>query len=215
MSGRELSAAASYAAIGLGQVVKAVRIALTIGLLVFGVWAALPTIMRGQASPVVAPAATSAATVPAAVASALTTVDNALSQARQSGKAVPLTISLTDQDLTRSAAAYFPQTYAGITVSSPSVRIATGQIVLTAQAQSFLINGPLTATATPYASGTHLLVRLDAATVNGITLPDLVRDQLAQQLQAAIDSQVPARLQVSTVTATQGTLTVSGTALPQ
>lgn len=213
MSDRAFARAPSPLATAFALTVTAVRFVLTIGVLAVGLWAALPLIFR-QETPVVAPTVAVVGSLPPAVASALTSVDRALAQAQQSGKAVPLTVSLSEQDLTRAAAAYFPQTYVGVTVSAPNVRVTGGQLLLTAAARSLLVSGPLVAAATPYASDGKLLVRLDQATISGFAVPDLLRSQLQQQLQSAIDGQVPARLQVTSVTAAQGTLAVSGTALP-
>jgi len=184
------------------------------GLLAYGVWSAAPALLQTViALPTAAPDATPRP-LPTAVASAIGAVQSAITRAQQSGGAVAVSLAVTEQDLTRTAATYFPQTYAGVTVSSPSVRVASGQVVLTATARSFIGSGPLVATATPYASNGKLLIRIESASVAGVGLPDAIRAQLTQQLQAAVDSQVMPHLQVTGVTAQSGTLSLTGTALP-
>ena len=165
----------------------------------------------GEAAPSARP--TAAATVPAALSSGIATVDAALKQATQSGKTVPISLRITDADLTAAAQPYFPQSYAGITVTDPAVRLGPA-LTLTAKASSLIVSGALVASATPFASDGRLGLRLDSATVGGIALPEAVRTQLQQQLQNAINSSISARIQVSTVTIALGVATISGSALP-
>ena len=153
------------------------------------------------------------ASAPVALTSGIASVDSAIKQAAQSGKAVPVTLRVTDADLTAAAQPYFPQSYAGITVADPAVRIGTG-LTLSAKASSLLLTGSLVANATPYASGGRLAVRLDSATVGGIALPEVARSQLEQQLQTALDSSISSKLQVTSVTLAPGLATISGSALP-
>jgi len=154
-----------------------------------------------------------AASVAPALGSGIASVDAALKQAGQSGKAVPITLRITDADLTAAAQQYFPQSYAGITVAEPVFRIGPA-LTLTAKASSFVLSGALVASATPFASDGKLGLRLDSATVGGIVLPDAARSQLQQQLQSALNSAMPQRLQVSTVTVAAGVATINGSALP-
>lgn len=214
MSHRALEAHGRPAATGLGQILGAVRLVLTAGFLAFGIWSALPTLAQIELpSPLALPTAAPQANA-SAVVTAAASVQAALTRAQQSGRSVPVSVTLTDADLTAAVQAYFPQTYAGVTVSAPSVRVSAGRIVLTATARSFLGSGPLVASAIPYASDGRLAVRVDSVTLGGLALPDGMRAQVEQQLQAAIDAAAGARLQVSSVTASQGVLTLKGAALP-
>ncbi len=155
-----------------------------------------------------------AATLPPALASGIAGVETALKQAAQSGKSVPISLRMTDADLTAAAQPYFPQSYAGITVTEPAVRIGPA-VTLTAKASSLGLSGPLVAKATPFAtSDGKLALRLDSANVGALGLPDAARAQLQQQMQAALNAAIPTRLQVSTVTIAQGVATIGGTALP-
>ncbi len=164
-------------------------------------------------APTPAPRPTAAATLPPAIATSVATISNALTQAQQSGKAVPVTIRVSEGDLTAAAQPYFPQSFVGITVSDPFVKLGGG-LTLTAKASSFIVNGSLVAVATPFADNGKLGVRLDSATVAGIGLPDAARSSLQQQLQTALDTSIPAKLQVSAVNVAKGEITITGTALP-
>lgn len=200
---------------GLAHAIGAARLALTGGLLAFGIWAALPALSDIQLpSPLALPTALALPQPIASTASGATAVRSAPASVQQSGRSPAVSLSLSDRDLTAAAQPYFPRTYAGVTVGSPSVRVTSGQIVLSATARSFLGSSSLVARATPYASGGRLMLRVDSATLGGMSLPDATRAQIAQQLQAAIDASTGSRLQVSGVTASAGALTLSGTALP-
>lgn len=215
MTSRVVKSPAQAAGVALGRLVTAARVLVTGGFLAFGLWSALPALSEIELpSPLALPTAAALPQPAATATSSVATVQAALTRAQQTGRSVPISISLADQDLTRAAEPYFPRTYAGVTVSSPQVRVVPGQIVLTATARSFLGGGPLTATATPYASDGRLVVRVDSATVGAMTLPDGMRAQIAQQLQAAIDAMTGSRTQITSVTAGQGTLTLKGLALP-
>jgi hypothetical protein len=198
-------AASGRAVAGVGALLRAARVVATGGLLAFGVWSAAPTLLPQLAATLAAPgtiglspaAFPSEATVPATSPKGPST----------------LSLSFSDTDLTRAAAAYFPATYAGVAVRAPSVRVTSGQIVLSASARTFLGTSALVANATPYVSDGKLLVRVGSATIGGIALPESARAQLSQQIQSAIDAQIAGRMRVTSVTASQGTVLVQGTAL--
>ena len=199
MSHRLLSAdAPDGGPAGLGRVAGAARLALAAGFLTFGIWSALPGL-----GDLTIPA-------PFALPTAMASLQPAATAITISGRST-VSLALSDADLTRSAQPYFPQTVAGVTVSAPTVRVGSGRIVLNATARSFIGSGPLVATATPYASDGRLMVRMDSVTLSGMPLPDGLRAQVAEQLQAAIDATTGAKMQVSAVTAAQGVLTLKGT----
>lgn len=179
---------------------------LTSALIVFGLWAILPNMLGTRPPDPSAPSTplptvrqTLAATVPTAPAIQASTA---------------MTLSLTDADLTHAAEPYFPQTYAGMTLSSPRIRVTSGRVVFSATARTFFGNSPFVANAVPSASDGRLILRVESATLGGISLPEGVRNQIAQQLQAAIDGYTSSRVRVSEVTTGSGVLTLKGTAIP-
>lgn len=189
-----------------------VRLVFAIGLIGATVYVA-PKVIESTRS-TAAPTARPAAAMPPALATGIATINKALVQAQQSGRAVEISIKVTDADLTAAAASYFPQSFGGIMVSDPTVKLGSGKMDLTAKASIAFGKTQLLATATPLVSAGKLAVRLDSAAVGGVALPDAARAQLQQQLQAALDLAVPPKLQVSTVTVGQGEVTISGSALP-
>ena len=163
-------------------------------------------------APLVAPVGGGA--VPAAVVPQAAVVDQALADAKKTGKAVPITLTFSERDLTLAAAAYFPQTISGATLTDPQVRLGTGQIVLECAAAVSIFRTTAVVVATPLASDGLVRVRIDSATVAGLVVPDAVRAGLAGQLDQAIASGLPSGLAVTTVTVANKTLTVQGTANP-
>jgi len=190
-------------------VAGAVRLSLTGAFLAFGIWSALPALTQLEIpAPLALPSAGTTLQP-----TATTTVQPTTAATARPVTSEPASLTLTDADLTRSAQPYFPQSFAGVTVSSPSVRVTPGRILLDAKARSFFGSGPLVATATPYASDGRLLVRVESISLSGMALPDGVRAQVGQQLQAAIDAMAGSKMQVTSVTATTGMLTLRGAAL--
>lgn len=180
--------------------------------LVLGAQVALPAPRIGGPLEA-APSPTPAPTVPPAVQQQLDTVQRALTQARQSGKAVPVTITLTEQQLSATAAAHFPLTY-GATLTDPAVRLRPGQIELDCAATVAILRTTATVLAIPLVSGGRPAARIDSATIGGQNLPDAARDLLAAEIANAIAAGVPANLFVSSIVVGQGTMTVQATANP-
>lgn len=162
-----------------------------------------------SAAPRLAPAP-----LPSSIEQQITAVDQALAQAQRSGKPVPITLTLTEQDLTRAAAGYFPQTAAGVTVSDPIIHLGSGRLLLTGSGAIAFARGELAATATPLVVNGRPVVRVDSATVAGVALPDFVTQAVGSAIQSALDSALPAKLQVTSIVVGTGTLTVQGVANP-
>lgn len=125
-----------------------------------------------------------------------------------------LTLTFTEKDLTFAAAAYFPQTVSGATLTDPQVKLGSGQIVLICAASMSVFKTTAVVTATPIVSAGRVTGRIDSATVAGVAVPDSVRAGLAAQLDQAIAGGVPPGFTVSTVTVANGTLTIQGTTSP-
>lgn len=163
-------------------------------------------------APLVAPARAGA--MPAAVVPQAAVVEQALADAKKSGKAVAITLTFSERDLTLAAASYFPQNVAGATLTDPQVRLGSGRIVLECVAAVSVLRTTAVVVATPLVNDGVVGVRVDSATVAGMAVPDAVRAGLAGQLDQAIASGLPPGLQVTTVTVANKTLTVQGTANP-
>lgn len=194
---------------------RAFLIGLVVGalLVAFGP-ALLQTFVRGG---LVSPAAASAspsAPVPSGVRQRVDAVDRALAQARQTGKAVPVTVTFTDRDLTASAGPYFPQTYSGATLSDPVVRLRAGKLTLDMNATASIIRTTATIVATVAVVSGRPATTIVSATVGGAPLPQQARDTTAAQLDQALAAGLPARFTVSSILIGDGAITVNGVANP-
>ena len=179
------------------------------GLLVGGslVW----LVTQQMSPPATAPARSPAAATPLP---SPTSLEAALALARRSGKAVPITLIYTEQQLTDSAIAGMPRSYSGISLSDPRVRLQTGIVVFTANAQWGFISGTLQTIAVPQAVNGRPVLNMTSATIAGISLPDSIRQSIEQELQRQLDAAVPSNLQVTGITVANGTLAVQALASP-
>lgn len=149
-----------------------------------------------------------------AVAAQLSAVDRALAQAQQTGKAVPVSLTFTERDLSASAAAYFPQTMSGVTLTDPVVHLRAGQITLDMTATAAFLRGTATVTATAAVVNGRPSTTIVSATVGGAQLPQSVTSDIKTQLDRALAAGLPAKFQVTAITVGEGTLTVTGIANP-
>jgi hypothetical protein len=174
-----------------------------------------PSLARTIATPTPSPTPKAAiAAGSAAVAPQVSTIERALAQARQSGKAVPVTVTFSDADLTSAVGLYFPQTLSGATLSDPAVHLRAGQIVLDMTAAAAFVRTTATVIASVGVQNGHPDAAVVSATIGGVALPQSVSDQIAAQLDQALSAALPAKLVISSVTATSGLLTVVGVANP-
>ena len=151
----------------------------------------------------------SASPAPSATASATARAPSTTTPARTANPAFSITVS--DADLTKSAAAAFPQTVSGVTVSDPQVRIDSDRVRLVARAKVLFGTTDFVMTATPSVANGQLDVRVDSATLAGFSVPSDTRASIQQTVQATIAQFVPASVNVTSVSLAPGTLTVQGT----
>jgi uncharacterized protein YpmS len=133
------------------------------------------------------------------------------SSPRATAKSTAFTITVSDADLTQSAAAGFPQTVNGVTVSDPQVSIDSDRVRLVARAKVLFGTTDFVMTATPTVSNGHLDVQINSATLAGFSVPSDTRASIQQTVQATLATYVPASVNVTSVTLAPGTLTVQGT----
>jgi len=127
---------------------------------------------------------------------------------------VPVSFSLSEQELTAAAARSFPQTIAGMTLSDPVVHLVPGSAQLTAATKVLFVTTQLAVSTTPAVDGGRVIVRLDSATMGGVGLPDAARGSIVAAVEAAIAQVLPAKLQVTGVTVGAGVITFQGSAQP-
>ena len=122
-----------------------------------------------------------------------------------------VTLTVTDDELTKAAASSFPQTVNGVTVRDPVVRTTTGGVRLTATANVIFFGAvQFVMTGAPYASAGRVAVRVDSVTLGGVALPDSVRTSTATAVESAIARLVPSTVNVQRVTLGDGTVTIEG-----
>jgi len=131
--------------------------------------------------------------------------------ARPTATSGAFSITVSDADLTTSAAAGFPQTVNGVTVSDPQVSIQSDRVRLVARAKVLFGTTDFVMTATPTVSNGHLDVRVDSATLAGFSVPSDTKLSIQQTVQATLATYVPASVNVTSVTLAPGALTVRGT----
>lgn len=148
------------------------------------------------------------------VASQISAIDRALAQAQQTGKAVPITLTFTERDLTASATTYFPQTMSGVTLTDPIVRLRGGEITVDMTATAAFLRGIATVTTTAAVVNGRPSTTVVSATVGGAQLPQSVTSEIKSQLDRALAAGLPAKLTVTAITVTEGTLAVTGAANP-
>ncbi len=141
-------------------------------------------------------------------------VADALSQAKRLGRPVPVTITLTEQQLTDAAAAHVPVSYAGASLKDPVVRLRNGQLSLDSVASLAFLRTTANVVTTPTVIAGRPSVRIDSATLAGRPVPDAARNALAANAASAIAADLPANLVVSSIAVGPGTLTVQGAANP-
>ncbi|HEV8228339.1 MAG TPA: hypothetical protein VGQ86_00150 [Candidatus Limnocylindria bacterium] len=177
---------------------------------------ALAVLLAGRVSPAStsapSPSAYRASPSIAARAATPTPVFTAAPTATPAPTPAPFKLTLTDADLTAAAAKSFPQTVNGVTVTDPVVRINANGVRLVASARVFFGTTQFVLVGSPYVSDGALAVRVDSATLGGLSLPDSVRTSIAQSLRATLTDLAPSSTTIRTVGLDPGTLTIEGTA---
>jgi hypothetical protein len=143
-----------------------------------------------------------------------TSIEDALGLATRGGKPVPITITYTERQLTTAAAAHFPFTYAGASLTDPVIRLRNGQLSLDTAASLAFLKTTARVVTTPTVTAGRPSVRVDSATLAGQSVPEAARGALATNIARAIASDLPAKLVVSSIAVGTGTLTMQGTANP-
>ncbi|OLC22069.1 MAG: hypothetical protein AUH33_00510 [Chloroflexi bacterium 13_1_40CM_68_21] len=119
-----------------------------------------------------------------------------------------ITITLTEEELTKAAQSYTPMTVSGITVTDPRIRLDPGKLTLTATGRAFIISGPIVVVATPVVTNGTAGAKIESATFAGFGLPDSTKQDIADTFARTLAANIPAGVRVMTVNVTLGTLVV-------
>ena len=119
-----------------------------------------------------------------------------------------ITVTLTEDELTKAAQSYTPMTVNGITVTDPRIRLTAGRLTLTATGRAFFVSGPIVVVASPIVTNGSAGARIESATFAGFGLPDSTKQDIADTFGRTLAANIPAGVRVTTVTVNLGTLVV-------
>jgi hypothetical protein len=119
-----------------------------------------------------------------------------------------ITVTLTEEELTKAAQGYMPMTVSGITVSDPKIRLEPGKLTLTATGRAFILSGPVVVTATPLVSNGAAAAKIETATFAGIGMSDSTKQDVADTFARVLASNIPSGMRVTSVTVKAGALVV-------
>jgi DUF2993 family protein len=119
-----------------------------------------------------------------------------------------ITVTLTEQELTKAARDYTPLTVSGITVSDAEIKLEPGRLTLTATGRAFIVSGPVVVIASPLVSNGKAGAKIESATFAGLGLSDSTKQDVADTFARVLASNIPYGLRVTSVTVNAGNLVV-------
>jgi len=119
-----------------------------------------------------------------------------------------ITVTLTEQDLTKAAQGYMPLSVSGITVTDPTIRLEPGRLTLTATGRAFIVAGPIVVVASPLVSNGMAAAKIESATFAGLNLPDSTKQNVADTFARVLSASIPSGVRVTSLTVNAGTLVV-------
>jgi len=131
----------------------------------------------------------------------------AAATARPSGPRT-ITVTLTEQELTKAAQSYTPLTVSGITVADPTIKLEPGRLTLTATGRAFILAGPIVVVASPLVSDGKAAAKIESATFAGLGLPDSTKQQVADTFARVLAANIPSGVRVTSLTVVAGALVV-------
>ena len=119
-----------------------------------------------------------------------------------------ITVTLTEQELTKAAQGYMPMTVNGITVTDPNIKLEPGRLTLTATGRAFIVGGPIVVVASPLVSNGTAAAKIESATFAGLSLPDSTKQSVADTFARVLASNIPSGARVTSLTVNAGTLVI-------
>jgi hypothetical protein len=119
-----------------------------------------------------------------------------------------ITVTLSEEDLTKAAQDYTPITVSGITVTDPKIKLEPGKMTLTATGRAFILRGPIVVVASPLVSGGTAAARIESATFAGAGLPDSTKKDIADTFARVLAANIPSGTQVTSMKVNAGSLVV-------
>jgi hypothetical protein len=119
-----------------------------------------------------------------------------------------ITVTLTEQELTKAARSYTPLTVSGITVTDPVIKLEPGKLTLTASGRAFIVGGPIVVVASPLVSNGTAAAKIESATFAGLNLPDSTKQNVADTFARVLAANIPSGVRVTSLAVNAGTLVV-------
>jgi hypothetical protein len=119
-----------------------------------------------------------------------------------------ITVTLTEQELTKAAQGYMPLTVNGITVTDPNIKLEPGRLTVTATGHAFIISGPVIVVASPLVSNGAAAAKIESATFAGLSLPDATKQNVADTFARVLAANIPSGVRVTSLTVNAGSLVV-------
>src|SRR5437762_14250578 len=123
-----------------------------------------------------------------------------------------LTVTLTEQELTKAAQGYMPLTVSGITVTDPTIKLEPGRLTLTATGRAFILAGPIVVVASPLVSDGKAAAKIESATFAGLGLPDSTKQEVADTFARVLAANIPSGVRVTSLTVAAGALLIEAIA---
>jgi hypothetical protein len=124
-----------------------------------------------------------------------------------------ITVTLTEQELTKAAQGYMPLTVNGITVTDPNIKLEPGRLTLTATGRAFIVSGPVVIVASPLVSNGTAAAKIESATFAGLGLPDATKQNVADTFARVLAANIPSGVRVTSLIVNAGTLIVEAVPL--
>lgn len=119
-----------------------------------------------------------------------------------------ITVTLTEQELTKAAQDYTPLTVSGITVTDPRIKLEPGRLTLTATGRAFIVSGPVVVVASPLVTNGAAAARIESATFAGLSLPETTKQAVADTFARVLAENIPSGMRVTSLTVNAGSLVV-------
>jgi hypothetical protein len=119
-----------------------------------------------------------------------------------------ITVTLTEQELTKAAQGYTPLTMSGITVTDPKIKLDPGRLTLTATGRAFIVTGPVVVVASPIVANGTASAKIESATFAGLSLPESTKQDVADTFGRVLAANIPSGVRVTSVTVRSGTLVI-------
>ena len=119
-----------------------------------------------------------------------------------------ITVTLTEQELTKAAQGYMPMTVSGITVTDPNIKLEPGRLTLSATGRAFIVGGPIVVVASPLVSNGTAAAKIESATFAGLNLPDSTKQNVADTFARVLAANIPSGMRVTSLTVNAGSLVV-------